>query len=203
MLGQPQVEDPKAAAKKGAASKIPTNASAGDATSQLFLAKHAETDKAEKSLNKSVHEVGRLRGVRVLGKENWTKNRSSDGLLFEPAPVDVKNMLNSLQILEAQAACTEIRGGQAGGISCLETVAPFEAKMTRVRCVARKRHPLAADLAKLYQKNSGKLPSPANDVTFIGHTRFATSSVNTVPELHPHEWVPFHDEDVWVVRGSK
>ncbi len=32
----------------------------------------------------------------------------------------------------------------------------------------------------------------------IGHTRFATSSVNTVPELHPHEWVPFHDEKVWL-----
>lgn len=31
----------------------------------------------------------------------------------------------------------------------------------------------------------------------IGHTRFATSSVNVVPELHPHEWVPFHDEIIW------
>jgi hypothetical protein len=31
----------------------------------------------------------------------------------------------------------------------------------------------------------------------IGHTRFATSSINQVPELHPHEWVPFHDEQVW------
>ena len=32
----------------------------------------------------------------------------------------------------------------------------------------------------------------------IGHTRFATSSVNVVAELHPHEWVPFHDEVVWL-----
>lgn len=31
----------------------------------------------------------------------------------------------------------------------------------------------------------------------IGHTRFATSSINQVPELHPHEWTPFHDETVW------
>ena len=31
----------------------------------------------------------------------------------------------------------------------------------------------------------------------IGHTRFATSSFNTVSELHPHEWTPFHEEIVW------
>ena len=38
----------------------------------------------------------------------------------------------------------------------------------------------------------------------IGHTRFATSSINRVVELHPHEWVPFHPETVWVfdaIRG--
>ena len=33
--------------------------------------------------------------------------------------------------------------------------------------------------------------------SFIGHTRFATSSVNVDSELHPHEWVKFHDEMVW------
>ena len=67
------------------------------------------------------------------------------------------NLLKPLEILRAQAACTEIRGGQAGGISCLE----FESRhhiiphkifaerdfidlkdqlnphMTRVRCVTR------------------------------------------------------------------
>jgi hypothetical protein len=35
----------------------------------------------------------------------------------------------------------------------------------------------------------------------IGHTRFATSSINTVPELHPHEWVPFHVESVWLFNN--
>lgn len=37
----------------------------------------------------------------------------------------------------------------------------------------------------------------------IGHTRFATSSINTVPELHPHEWVPFHPEIVWIFDHIK
>ncbi len=36
----------------------------------------------------------------------------------------------------------------------------------------------------------------------IGHTRFATSSINKVTELHPHEWVPFHDEVVWLFNAS-
>ncbi len=36
----------------------------------------------------------------------------------------------------------------------------------------------------------------------IGHTRFATSSINQVPELHPHEWVPFHDETVWLFNAT-
>jgi hypothetical protein len=36
----------------------------------------------------------------------------------------------------------------------------------------------------------------------IGHTRFATSSINKVSELHPHEWVPFHEESVWIFNTS-
>lgn len=36
----------------------------------------------------------------------------------------------------------------------------------------------------------------------IGHTRFATSSVNVVPELHPHEWVAFHDEIIWMFNAD-
>ena len=66
-------------------------------------------------------------------------------------------LLKPLEILRAQAACTEIRGGQAGGISCLEFksrhhIIPHKIStgrdfidlkdqlnphMTRVRCVTR------------------------------------------------------------------
>jgi hypothetical protein len=31
----------------------------------------------------------------------------------------------------------------------------------------------------------------------IAHTRFATSSINKVSELHPHEWSPFKEEVFW------
>jgi len=76
------------------------------------------------------------------------------------------------------------------------TITIKQPKMNRSRVVARKRYPLAIDLINLYKRNAGFL---RNDTvkSFIGHTRFATSSINVVSELHPHEWVPFHVEYVW------
>ena len=122
-------------------------------------------------------------------------------------------MLNPLRILEAQTAATEIRGGQAGGISSIEYSAPTSgtssyesrfggsrdptAHIFRVRCVARKRYPLARDLAGKFLRLNGREPDPSIAVTFVGHTRFATSSVNVESELHPHEWVPPRKENVW------
>jgi len=76
------------------------------------------------------------------------------------------------------------------------TVHIKQPKMHRVRVVARKRYPLAVDLVDLYKRNSGYRQDP-NVKSFIGHTRFATSSINVVSELHPHEWCPFHNELVW------
>ena len=113
-------------------------------------------------------------------------------------------ILDPVKILEAQIAATEIRGGQAGGISSIE----YDSKdktltnplKIRVRCVARKRIALSKDLALLYQRSCSysqyrlRQAKRACNMSFIGHTRFATSSVNRVPELHPHEWVPFHSE---------
>ena len=77
---------------------------------------------------------------------------------------------------------------------------PRDPTCTRVRCVARKRYPLAKDLRAKFEQNAIQLPKIESAVTFVGHTRFATSSVNTEPELHPHEWVSFHDEMVWRVN---
>jgi len=36
----------------------------------------------------------------------------------------------------------------------------------------------------------------------IGHTRFATSSINVVSELHPHEWIPARNEVIWKYNPS-
>ena len=135
----------------------------------------------------------------------YTLNRSSTGYLIdkpEARKLSTARLLSPLQILAAQTSSTEIRGGQAGGISSFDHRQDGPVIATRSRYVARKRYPLAADLIKVYQKEAKVLPEKTSDVTFIGHTRFATSSVNLVSELHPHEWVPFRDEAVWGVDDS-
>lgn len=72
-------------------------------------------------------------------------------------------------------------------------------KCSRVRMVARKRKTLATDLIELFRKNNTNANNySGNILTFLGHTRFATSSINIVPELHPHQWVPPHQETVWI-----
>jgi hypothetical protein len=145
-------------------------------------------------------------------------------------PKKQADMLPPLIVLQSQTACTEIRGGQAGGYSTLEYAAstgrdtqvhrsgaldnqegttsfPITSgpppKNMRVRLVARKRHPLAADLAALYVNRGGHAPAAGATFTVIGHTRFATSSANVESELHPHEWVPFHDEFVWSFDAAR
>jgi hypothetical protein len=140
-------------------------------------------------------------------------DRDTRDLDFEGSETTLPvRLLPPLHILEAQTASTEIRGGQAGGISSLEYYSRTSAshhdnemllnpKATRVRCVARKRVPLSSDLAALYRRTGGDTAADATG-TFIGHTRFATSSINRVPELHPHEWIPFHDEDMWVMNQN-
>lgn len=158
----------------------------------------------DRSMGASIHKVSKLKGVQC-----------QNGL----AETDDK-LLSPLKVLEAQTSCTEIRGGQAGGFStfeyryqqnnassgfdaafCAKTIAIPRA--TRVRRVALKRYPLAADIAAAYLKERyGKLPDTSGSFTAIGHTRFATSSINIASELHPHEWVPFHDEDVWLFDNT-
>eukprot|EP01035_Chromulina_nebulosa_P018923 gene18923-24727_t len=77
-------------------------------------------------------------------------------------------------------------------------VASYEEPIvTRVRCVARKRHPLANDLSDLYISNNPGTIRSNDIVSVIGHTRFATSSINEVPELHPHEWTPSNPQSIW------
>ena len=157
-------------------------------------------DAMDISLHRSMREVARLRGGRVQGGDMYTLNRSTTGYL-EDSPLSRKTdssarLLNPLEILCSQTSSTEVRGGQAGGISSIINSGK-RVTNTRSRCVARKRYPLAADLVDTYKRDAKILPPSSSDVTFIGHTRFATSSVNLVSELHPHEWEPFRTEHVW------
>lgn len=130
-------------------------------------------DELDASVSESMHQVSRLQGMRY--------NEQADETVYSPTGID--KMMSPVKILEAQTACTEIRGGQAGGYSSIEYKylqqehqSRFEAmfgsqtiaipKNYRVRMVARKRHPLAADLSALYMRQrGGQHPDPKSTIT--------------------------------------
>jgi hypothetical protein len=95
------------------------------------------------------------------------------------------------EILREMVAATEWRGGQAGGIAAFEFSRDRARPPTlgRVRKVARKRFPLADDLVRAFRCGcpTGSARR-AELLSVIGHRRFATSSINCEPELHPHDW---------------
>ena len=133
-------------------------------------------------------------------KSEWSTETDA---LWNTDTEERTELLSLTKILQAQTACTEVRGGQAGGISCLQFNSKKENPSNcRVRFVARKRYPLAKDLVDLFRKQKGNDPLENSDFTFCCHTRFATSSVNIVSELHPHEWVKVHKEFVWSINHA-
>lgn len=169
---------------------------------QDFQKKKKKADDMDVSMHQTLAEVSKLHGVRVKGDPQWTHAVSTSGkydIVSTSTHHGRGELLSPLFILQAQTASTEVRGGQAGGISSIEyksgtsknkksNASGFEnqfeggevntPKMFRVRCVARKRYPLASDLAGLFLKKNGGEPDSSVAVTFIGHTRFATSSIN-------------------------
>lgn len=137
---------------------------------ESFHKKKPSTDGLDKSINESMHEVSRLQGIRYRDSAHADE-------------IEQQEFVAPLKILEAQTACTEIRGGQSGGFSSIEykyekskNRSHFDTLFgppivavptaTRVRMVARKRHPLAADLAQLYlRQRHGKQLSPKDTIT--------------------------------------
>ncbi|KAJ1627773.1 hypothetical protein T492DRAFT_1120330 [Pavlovales sp. CCMP2436] len=62
-------------------------------------------------------------------------------------------------------------------------------KLGRMRLVVRKRVPLADDLTSAYLASCPQGDTRhAHSLSVIAHTRFATSSVNMISKLHPHDW---------------
>jgi hypothetical protein len=110
--------------------------------------------------------------------------------------IDVAN------VLEKMTHVCQNRGAQSGGVVSLmvkgeESPSPaVEAFRTRV--AAARRDNLAVILAKLYRKQSvirrlkgAKVSTATMDRgMFLGHTRFATSSMPSAGETHPHQWTP-------------
>jgi hypothetical protein len=143
-------------------------------------------DSLDISLHESLHEVSRLRGLRLSDRFDNPREISEQSALStkQSKNESIVKLLSPLVILQSQTASTEIRGGQAGGYSSIEYDGQgnkdVSMNVKRVRLVARKRHALAADLAILYKKKGGRTPTTAATLSVIGHTRFATSSVNQV-----------------------
>ena len=145
------------------------------------------------SIHESMHRVARTNGLRVARSFNEVLNESENECICSN-----NSLLDEIDILESQIANTEVRGGQAGGISSIAFLqdSSKSPQHKRIRCVARKRYPLSRDLASMY-RNEVKSSVQNDLVSVIGHTRFATSSINVQAELHPHEWSPFRNESVW------
>lgn len=78
-----------------------------------------EEDNLDASLHRSMHEVSRLHGIRVATdiKDEKDENNLLISEIKLISPVDV---LSPATILHSQTVATEIRGGQAGGISTFE-----------------------------------------------------------------------------------
>ena len=163
--------------------KLGTSTSATIPEAKTFHEAHLDKvdDSLDDSLQETLHIVSQLQGIRV---STSTRDVNAEG------PVqDSVGLLSPLTILQSQTASTEIRGGQAGGYSTFEYDDVRRANVSvackRVRLVARKRHALAADLGVLYRQKGGRAPSDSATLSVIGHTRFATSSVNQVSgEVH-------------------
>jgi hypothetical protein len=111
------------------------------------------------------------------------------------------------------AEITMGRGGQSGGVATFLPTASGGLASVRARVRPGRREAmhtlLAATLrrrlawASLTHRAPAPSASPARDRLYIGHTRFATSSLPSVGESHPHQWTPPRPTRVWrVVNGA-
>ena len=71
------------------------------------------------SLHRSMHEVSRVNGLQIASELLIANNNN-----IAEGENDLKKhgnqLLNPIDILKCQTSCTEVRGGQAGGISYLK-----------------------------------------------------------------------------------
>ncbi len=102
------------------------------------------------------------------------------------------------------------RGGQSGGVA---TFVPTATGLASVRARVRpgRREAMHTLLAGTLRRRlawaalTHRAPpasAPPADRLFIGHTRFATSSLPSVGESHPHQWTPPRPLRVWRVRAG-
>ena len=109
-----------------------------------------------------------------------------------------------------------MRGAQSGGIVAWDSLGDIQQAKTSnqklfnkanvVRVIKGKRQDLSkllsSQIRRQCSKNGKKRPTIQ---TFLGHTRFATSSKATLDGTHPHRWTPgelrrvypLDDEELW------
>ena len=103
------------------------------------------------------------------------------------------------------------RGGQSGGVATfLPTANGLASVRARVRPGRREAmHTLLSGVLRRRLRWAAlthrppALGSPPSHRLFMGHTRFATSSLPSVGESHPHQWTPPRPLSVWRVRGGR
>lgn len=97
---------------------------------------------------------------------------------------------SALDMLERMVHVTMMRGAQSGGVVSWVTSADgMQSKGIRSRVVNAKRTDLSQLIRNKVERDFYVLGSLRSGIrTFLGHTRFATSSKTTFEGTHPHMW---------------
>lgn len=118
----------------------------------------------------------------------------------------------ALDTLEQMITVTMMRGAQSGGVvvyhpspSGVRNVSVNTRKAIRTRIFNRKRTDLSRLLRRKIQQDLLSTSFRGDDshcrppTVFVGHTRFATSSLSTLEGTHPHRWTPPSSRRVYVM----
>jgi hypothetical protein len=121
---------------------------------------------------------------------------------------------DALDLLQEMVRITMMRGAQSGGIVSWQRRASGRLQGRRVRIVGGKRADLSTDLrariARVPRNTASRRANPVPPM-WLGHTRFATTSVADFGGTHPHQWTPPairrvypHDGTLWTTtKGSR
>ena len=151
-----------------------------------------------------------LRGLDAIAGNTALACGNFGVLLSAAASGDV----DAVELLARMAEVTMGRGGQSGGVATFVT-SPDGQSITPVRarvCPGRRQAmaPLLVGSLRTRLRLARLKPSMwgptggahQREALFLGHTRFATSSLPSIRESHPHQWTPPHSVSHWRVKGA-
>ena len=101
----------------------------------------------------------------------------------------------ALQVLEKMVRITMMRGAQSGGVVTYaddgDANKTIGLRGIRSRVCNGKRTDLSKLVRNATQSNESRAKRSKRQVPlYAGHTRFATSSIASLPGTHPHQWTP-------------